>query len=100
MVKIETREDFDRYLSAGPWAWPGGYPLFFIMSDLEALSFGAAIENADRIREAIDAKDTDRWNDWNVIGVDVNWEDPLLFCCHKTTHRIPSAYAEDKEDAR
>ena len=100
MVKINSIEDFDRYLSAGPWAWPGGYPLFFLLSDLEPLSFEAAVENADRIREGITEKDTNRWGGWNVIGIDVNWEDPALFCCHKTRLRIPSAYAEDKEEAR
>jgi hypothetical protein len=100
MVKIETTADFDRYLSAGPWAWPGGYPIYFVLSDFEPLSYEAASENAGLIREAIAEKDTNRLGGWNVVAVEVNWEDPHLFCCHKTAHRIPSAYAEEKEDAR
>jgi hypothetical protein len=32
---------------------------------------------------------------WRVIGCDVNWEDPSLYCDH-TGARIPSAYAEEE----
>lgn len=31
---------------------------------------------------------------WNVIALDVNWEDPSLYCDH-CSERIESAYAED-----
>jgi len=76
-----TTLEVKRALKAGPWAWPGGYPLYFVTRDGAALSFDAMRE---RFREEARA----------VLGVDVNWEDDALFCDH-TGKRIPSAYAED-----
>jgi hypothetical protein len=36
-----------------PYAWPGGYPRFFITNDGEALSFAAARENQLLIEQSI-----------------------------------------------
>ena len=78
-------------LRAGPYAWPGGYPLFLLTGDCEALSFDAARECwREIVAEAITGGDPA----WQIIGCKVNWEDPALFCCHSGA-RIPSAYAED-----
>ena len=74
-----------------PYAWPGGYPRFFVCDDGEPLSFKAAKENRRLILEAI--RDNDR-SGWHVIGCDINWEDPDLVCAH-TGERIESAYAAD-----
>jgi hypothetical protein len=70
-----------RALKAGPYAWPGGYPLYFVTCDGAALSFAAMRE---RFREEAGA----------VAAVQVNWEDLDLTCDH-TGARIESAYAED-----
>jgi hypothetical protein len=94
VVKMSV-EDFDRELEAGPHVWPGGYPKFFITSDSAALSFKAAEDNADTIREAI--RDEYRGG-WRVVAVDVNWEDPDLYCDH-TGKRIESGYVEDEGKA-
>jgi hypothetical protein len=84
-------EEFNAALEAGPYAWPGGYPQYFITRDGAALSFQAAIDNADLIRESI----ADDCNDgWQVVAIDVNWEDADLYCDH-TNARIESAYAEE-----
>lgn len=91
MTNQMTVADFDQALEDGAYAFPGGYPRYFVCIDGEALSFEAAQENAELIRAAI--RDGDRNETWRVIGVDVNWEDAALFCCH-TNERIPSAYAE------
>ena len=85
-------QDFNAQLESGAYAWPGGYPLFFVTSDGEAMSFDYAKANADLIRESIASKATD---DWRVIGCEVNWEDPALYCCG-SNQRIESAYAEDE----
>jgi len=90
-VKIATVHDFVRALEEGPYAWPGGYPLFFTTSDGGALAFGTAWEERRLIAEAI--RDKDR-SGWRVVDVDVNWEDPELFDDH-AGGRIESAYAED-----
>ena len=84
-----TTEQFKADLEA-PYAWPGGYPRYFICADGEALSFKAAQENAGLILNAID--DNFR-NDWKVIGCDINWEDADLYCAH-SGERIESAYAD------
>lgn len=73
-----------------PYAWPGGYPRFFITHDGAALSFNAAKSEQQLIVESI----KDQLNDgWTVIGCDINWEDESLYCDH-TGEKIESAYGE------
>jgi hypothetical protein len=88
-----TRADFDSALDAGPYAWPGGYPLFFVMDDGAALSFAAATANAETIRDSIE---TDSRDGWRPAGVRVNYEDSALYCDH-TGARIESAYGEESD---
>ena len=88
---IETVQDLQRALNSGPYAWPGGYPLFFITSDGAALSFAAVEANRAYIDDSIENSLNDGWR---VVAVEVNWEDDALFCDH-TGNRIQSAYAED-----
>ena len=85
-----TADQFVRDL-AEPYAWPGGYPRFFICADGAALSFDAAQANRRAIRRAIRTGYDDGWQ---VVGCDINWEDPALYCDHIGV-RIESAYAED-----
>jgi len=73
-----------------PYAWPGGYPRYFLTSDGAALSFKAAADNQQQIIEAIADNDN---SGWRVIGCDINWEDAELYCDH-IGDRIESAYAE------
>jgi hypothetical protein len=75
-----------------PYAWPGGYPRFFLTNDGEALSFKEAKANARQIMEAI--RDHDRSSGWLVVGADVNWEDDDLYCAH-SGDKIESAYGEN-----
>ena len=44
-MTIKTLSDFRAAMRNGPYAWPGGYPLYFITSDGAALSFDAVKEN-------------------------------------------------------
>ena len=91
-----TLGDVKQALRAGPYAWPGGYPLYFIAADGAPLSFGAVRE---RFREVCaDMLGTSRLSQWRLIGLEVNWEDPALVCEH-TGARIESAYAEDEAEA-
>lgn len=85
-----TVEDFDRDLES-PYAWPGGYPRYFITSDGAALSFEAAREEAATIRDSIATRTPDGW--W-VVACEINYEDSALYCDH-TNKRIESAYNED-----
>jgi hypothetical protein len=89
---IETISDFRAAIRSGPYAWPGGYPLYFVTSDGAALSFKAAKAERRQILEAL--RNNDRSSGWHVCGMDINWENSSLYCDH-TNERIESAYAED-----
>ena len=75
-------------LSNSPYAWPGGYPLFAITSD------GAALCKKCAATERASIGTTTGTDGWCVVGIDINYEDPELFCDH-CGDRIESAYAED-----
>jgi len=92
-MHITTPSEFARALRAGPYTSLGCYPVYFVCSDGEALSFEAAKENAALICQAI--RDGSRCG-WRVIGADVNWEDSSLFCAH-SGQRIESAYVAEEE---
>jgi len=92
MPYINTVQEFGAALKQGPYAWPGGYPLYFVTSDGGSLSFATAWNARASIARAI--IDDDKSGGWKVIGYDVNWEDADLTDDH-TGNRIESAYAED-----
>lgn len=72
-----------------PYAWPGGYPRFFVMHDGEALSFQAAQENQSLLELALKEDSNDGWR---VVACEINWENHELYCCH-SNKLIESAYA-------
>ncbi len=89
-MDIRNISDFRRAMRAGPYAWPGGYPRYFVMDDGAAVSFDGARANLRQIIEAIAYRQA---NGWRVVGVDINWEDADLICA-ETGEPIPAAYAE------
>jgi hypothetical protein len=93
-MHINTISDFRAAIRNGKYAWPGGYPLYFVTSDGAALSFEAAKAERRNILEAL--RDNDRRSGWHVCAVDINYEDGELYCDH-TGERIESAYAEPEE---
>lgn len=97
-MQINTIGDFRRAVRNGPYAWPGGYPMYWLMADGEACAFDVAKSQRREMLEALrdyqGAGNTYN-NDWRPIALEVNWEDAALFCAH-TGARIESAYAEDK----
>ena len=61
------------------YAWPGGYPLYYVTEQANVLCpEHANVEN--------------EFDDELITNGDVNWEDADLYCAHG--HRIESAYAE------
>ena len=84
--KIEQFKSFVRE----PYAWPGGYPMFAITNDGGCLCKSCASENAALIIRATVGKFADGWQ---IVGVDVNWEDTNLICDH-CNQSIESAYGE------
>lgn len=91
--RISSGRKLRSTLRAGPYAWPGGYPLFFITSDGCALSFETVRENLRSVLDSIRTKCDDGWR---VIACEVNWENDDLYDDH-TGKKIESAYGDDDE---
>ena len=92
---IHTTKDLKDAIRSGPYAWPGGYPLYFITSDGAALSFDTVKENYRIILQSVRHQMRDGWQ---VVACEINWEDSGLYCDH-TGQRIQSAYGDDEEIA-
>ncbi len=92
-MKKYTTKQLKSQLRSGEFAWPGGYPLYFITSDGEAISFEAVRENLKSVIWSMRNKVNDGWR---VIGCEVNWEDDSMTCAH-TGEPIESAYGEAVE---
>lgn len=90
--QINTTAEFKATLRAGPFAWPGIYPLYFLTSDGGVLSFAAARECLKEILWAIEYNDGN--SGWRVVACEINYEDDELICDH-TGEFIPSAYGGD-----
>lgn len=88
-MQIKNVFDFNKALDIGAYAWPGGYPHYFVCRDGAALCFAEAKKNARYHRDRIIFCDNDR-----IIGMEVNWEDTDLQCA-ETGVQIESAYGED-----
>ncbi len=89
-----TLAEIKTALRAGPYAWPGGYPVYFVTSDGAALSFDAVKQEWRNVVQAHLCPGYRR-SGWFIAAYDINWEDPELYCDH-TNQRIESAYAEDE----
>ncbi len=68
-----------------PHAFPGGYPRFAVTSDGAVLCPSCCKTE----RESIGT--TTGSDGWNVIGIDLNFEDDHLFCSHCSS-KIEAAY--------
>ncbi len=90
---IDSGLQFRETLRAGPYAWPGGYPIVLICSDGAVLCFDCARAEARVIIRSI--RDNAR-DGWRVIGADIHWEGPDEECAH-CGKGIPSAYGSDEE---
>lgn len=91
-VPIKTISDFRKAVRMGPYAWPGGYPVYWIMADGESVAFSVAKAERRNMLEAL-AHPEKNFDDWRPVALDINWEDGNLICAH-TNQRIESAYAE------
>ena len=93
--RIHNTTELKATLRAGMYAWPGGYPMFFITSDGARLSFSTVRDN---LREVITAIKDTRYTcmeGWKVVACDINYEGPLYD--DQTGELIESAYGDDEE---
>lgn len=89
---INNGRELRSTLRAGPFAWPGGYPCYFVTADGAALSFAAVLQNLREVISAIRRRDD--ICGWRVVACAVNWEDQDLICEH-TGEPIQSAYGRE-----
>jgi hypothetical protein len=68
------------------YAWPGGYPVFYIANDCDALCPTCVQENLELCKDPDDCE-------FFVTGHAVNWESDSL-CCDHCSKTIESAYGE------
>lgn len=85
---IKTVADLKATLRDGPYAWPGGYPMYFITSDGGALSFATVRAEFRNIADSIRRNIRDGWF---VVACDINYEDGDLIDDH-TGEKIEVAY--------
>lgn len=83
-----TTKDIKRELREGPYAWPGGYPLYFVTDEGAPLSFEAVRQNWRYVCASVRGELRDGWR---VKYLCINWENPELLCDH-TGKFIESAY--------
>ena len=69
------------------YAWPGGYTIYYVTKDGGCLCAKCANENLNMTLD----KDYDQWF---IVGQEINYEDPDLQCdnCYG---EIPASYGED-----
>jgi hypothetical protein len=72
------------------YAWPGGYPIFYLMDDGGTLCPRCVNKELPQVLDSTLGGFRDGWN---VEGADINWEDANMYCDHCGS-RIASAYAE------
>lgn len=90
-MQISNISEFRAAMRHGKYAWPGGYPCYFVTSDGESLSFEAAKDNLRLILDSIANRASDGWR---IVGMSINWEDNDLICAD-TGKKIESAYGND-----
>jgi hypothetical protein len=90
------------------FAFPGGYPIYYLMADNEILCPDCAnlpeayttAEKREAIKSGIDQEEgtpdyTDR--DWEIVAVDIH-EEGLPLTCANCNKEIPSAYGPTDDD--
>ena len=81
-------------IRAGEYAWPGGYPMFALMSDGDTLCFSCLKSQLDSIGPAMgDESDS---SGWRVEAIDINYEDSDMVCA-SCSKQMESAYGNDEE---
>jgi len=85
----ETIQQIKAFVRA-PYAWPGGYLQYAVTSDGAALCAACCKKELKNIVTAISQSLN---TGWNVVGIDINWEEPDLYCDH-CSQPIESAYGD------
>src|SRR5437016_2178786 len=76
------------------FAWPGGYPIFYLCADGGILCPQCANKES-AVKEADEHSDYHDFDQWRIVASDINWEVASL-TCDSCSQRIESAYGENK----
>jgi hypothetical protein len=72
------------------WAWPGGYPIYYLTADNGVLCSKCANDNVEL------TSDRDGDDQWRIVYADINYEDSSLYCEH-CGELVESAYGEPEQ---
>lgn len=61
------------------YAFPGGYPIFYMAADNGVICPKCCNDNFERLRDKDDKQ-------WYIVDTDVNYEDENLTCDHSQAH--------------
>jgi hypothetical protein len=97
---IKSKSELIEQLKYGQFAFPGGYPRYFVAKDCSCVCYkclvpkGRCDQESDIESRAIDAIDNPGSDKaWEIFYVDVNWENNSL-TCDECNEKIESAYSE------
>ena len=93
ITNITNSHDLRRVVRQ-PYVWPGGYALFLIVQDGEALCMDCVKANYKRVLYAVRNPGHDP--EWQPVAADPNWEDQNMYCAH-CGGKIPPQYGDDDE---
>jgi hypothetical protein len=92
-MNINSTTALKNALRNGPYAWPGGYPVYCIAADSAPLCFDCVKNNFKLVLGEMRAPS--RNDQWRVVAIDINYEDTDCWCAH-CEKQIESAYGEEK----
>lgn len=93
-ARINSVRQLKETLRAGMYAWPGGYPMYFITEDGGTLHFECVKENYREVVEAI----RDNYSDgWKVVACEINEEKHDLYC-DQCSDRIEAGTEPDDDE--
>ena len=78
MITLTTKE-LRAVLRAGPFTFPGGYPLYLLTGDSATLCFTCARKEYRQVSHAIRHNVS---NGFLVVACGINWEDSEMHCDH------------------
>lgn len=81
------------------WAFPGGYPIFYLVQDGGVLCASDECANGPEVREAEGEGPPDADPQWLVIAADIHWEGEPLVCDH-CGKSIESAYGNPDDEVQ
>lgn len=77
------------------YAWPGGYPIFYLTADNGVLCPDCANKNISLCACPVESKEADPM--WRIVAADINYEDESHTTCDHCYQPIEYAYEDDKE---